>query len=100
MTTPANIPALLLSQGIEINLTVAADTDDYDLYAEALAAGWDGSSALALTCTVGVGIYIGSTSTASPGFQIGGVFPSGSQLHLINNGFILGKGGDGGKGTF
>lgn len=57
-----------------------------------LAQGWDGASSVELT--VAAGIYIWSDNTAIPALDMGGAFPGG--LTLINKGFIMGKGGDGG----
>jgi hypothetical protein len=57
-----------------------------------LGQGWDGASAARVT--IAPGIYIWSDSTATPALDMGGAFPGG--LTLINNGFIIGKGGDGG----
>jgi hypothetical protein len=54
--------------------------------------GWDGISTVAVT--VASGIYIWSDTTALPALDMGGAFPGG--LTLINKGFIMGKGGDGG----
>jgi len=54
--------------------------------------GWDGASSVELT--VAAGIYIWSDDTALPALDMGGAFPGG--LTLINRGFIMGKGGDGG----
>lgn len=57
-----------------------------------LGQGWDGVSAAIVT--IAPGVYIWSDSTATPALDMGGAFPGG--LTLINNGFIMGKGGDGG----
>jgi hypothetical protein len=48
-----------------------------------------------LTITVNSGVYLYSTSTATPALTISG-FTAGDTITLINNGFILGMGGNGG----
>jgi hypothetical protein len=48
-----------------------------------------------ITITVNNGIYIYSTSTAAAALTISGT-TSGDRIFLINNGFIMGKGGDAG----
>lgn len=47
--------------------------------------------------TINPGVYIWSDSTASAALTTGGPYPSG--LTIINNGYIIGKGGSGGIGN-
>jgi hypothetical protein len=49
-----------------------------------------------LTITVNSGVYVYSTSTATPALTISG-FSTGDTITLINNGFIIGMGGAGGN---
>jgi hypothetical protein len=49
-----------------------------------------------LTITVNSGVYVYSTDTAVAGLTISG-FSAGDTVSIINNGFILGKGGNGGN---
>lgn len=81
------------------NRTISADTTNYDMRADAVAAGWDQVKPLIMTVTVNAGIAVGSTSTSTYAFDTGASFPSGSVLSLINNGVIVGKGGNGGTGA-
>lgn len=83
-------------QAFAVNFTITSSTNNFNLKAAALAAGWDGTTILQSTVTVNSGVYIGSTSTSTAAFDTGTGFPSGSQLSLINNGYIVGKGGNGG----
>jgi hypothetical protein len=46
---------------------------------------------------IGSGVYVYSTSTATAAITTG-AFPAGSTITVINNGYIIGKGGNGGKG--
>jgi hypothetical protein len=72
--------------------TIAAHQLHLNLHSYLLGVGWDGASSVELT--VASGIYIWSDNTSVAALDMGGTFPAG--LTLINNGFIIGKGGDGG----
>lgn len=78
-----------------VNLTISAATNNYNIFTAA------GSPAgvVDVVLTINSGIFVRSTSTASPALIVGGAFASGSTLTIINNGYILGKGGAGGNGT-
>jgi hypothetical protein len=65
---------------------------DVNLRTVALAAGWNGSSALVATNTG----TIQSSSTGTPALTVSGLFPGG--VSLINNALIVGRGGNGGAG--
>lgn len=60
----------------------------------AVAAGWNQS--LPLRAIINNGVYITSTSTGTPALTVNGSFPGG--VTLFNGGFIIGKGGNGGRG--
>lgn len=72
--------------------TISSNQQQLNLRTWALANGWNGSSAA--TITVGSGVYIWSDSTSVAGLTIDGSWPGG--ITLVNNGFIMGKGGSGG----
>jgi len=86
------------SNAFQFNPTISANTTNYNLKSAAIAAGWDQVQPLNATVTVNSGVYVGSTSTGSYGFDTGASFPAGTTLTLINNGFIVGMGGSGGRG--
>ena len=86
------------SSSFVFNQTISSDTTNYNLKSAAIAAGWDQTVPLVATITINSSIYVYSTSTGSYAFDTGSSFYSGSTLALINNGTILGKGGDGGTG--
>lgn len=86
------------SNGFTFNATISSNTTNYNLRSAAIAAGWDGTTTLIATVTINSGVTVYSTSTGTPAFQTGSPFPSGSSLSLVNNGTILGKGGNGGAG--
>ena len=75
--------------------SIASNQTNANLRSLAIAAGWNGTSAV--TATVNGGVYVYSTSTGTPGLTINGSFPGG--VSLINNGFILGMGGRGSDGN-
>lgn len=76
--------------------TISADTLNYNLRAAAVAAGWNQADPLNATVTINPGVYVGSSTTSGYGFDTGVTFPAGTTLAVINNGFIVGCGGNGG----
>ena len=76
------------------SFTLTSNQQNYDVRAAAVSAGWDGSSEVELTINSGVTVYASSTSNYACSFT--GSFPSGAKL--INNGIIVGRGGNGGNG--
>lgn len=82
------------------NQTIASNTNDYNLRNAAIAGGWNQVLALNATITINAGVFVGSSSTGSAAFQTGSSFPAGSTLTVINNGSIVGCGGNGGSANF
>lgn len=78
--------------------TVSANTNDYNMRSAAITAGWPGSVDATFTVTINPGVYVNSTSTGTAAFSVGSPWPAGSSLTLVNNGIIVGRGGDGGQG--
>lgn len=74
--------------------TISSNQTNANLASLATAAGWNGSSKV--VATIASGIYISSNSTGTPALTVNGSFPGG--VELINNGFIVGRGGNGGNG--
>jgi hypothetical protein len=91
----AGIPSgrLCLSNFLVSPLTITTNQKELNLRTWALANGWNGTSAA--TITVASGVYIWSDNTAVAGLTTGAPWPSG--VTLVNNGFIIGKGGNGGN---
>lgn len=56
------------------------------------------TSAVDFTLTINSGVFISSSTTATAALNTG-TFPAGSIVKLINNGTIIGKGGNGGNGV-
>ena len=73
---------------------LTANAQDYDVRGAAVTAGWNGTSQVQLTINSGVTVYASSTSNYACSFS--GSFPNGAAL--INNGIIVGRGGNGGNG--
>lgn len=84
--------ASLRGKSAQFSHTISAHQLHLNLRSYLLGQGWDGVSAASVT--IAPGIYIWSDNTSVPALDMGGAFPGG--LTLINNGFIMGKGGDGG----
>lgn len=75
--------------------TISSNQTNANLATLATSAGWNGTAAL--TATINSGVYISSNSTATPALTVNGSFPNG--VTLINNGYIVGMGGNGGSGA-
>jgi hypothetical protein len=71
----------------------------YDIKTAALAAGWDGNSIIYATVTVAANAYVYSNNTALPALTTGSGYPDNSRVEIINNGYIIGKGGTGASAT-
>jgi hypothetical protein len=76
------------------SFTISANQQEANLRTLALAAGWNGSSAV--RATINAGVYIWSNNTGTAALTINGSWPGG--VTLVNNGFIMGRGGNGGTG--
>ena len=74
--------------------TISSNQTNANLRSLAVTAGWNQSSKV--VATIGSGVYVSSNSTGTPGLTINGSFPGG--VELVNNGFIIGMGGAGGRG--
>lgn len=75
--------------------SITTSQQELNLRTWALANGWGGSAAA--TITVNAGVYIWSNNISVAALTINGSWPGG--VTLINNGFIMGKGGNGGSST-
>lgn len=77
-----------------ILLTISATTTNYNIFTQA------GSPSYPVTVilTINSGVTVGSTSTASAALDTGTGWNSESDVTIINNGTVMGKGGAGGQG--
>jgi hypothetical protein len=78
--------------------TISTTVTDYDLRAAAVTAGWNQTVPLIATVTISATGVIGSSSTSTAALIWTGSYPTGSTLAVINNGYIVGRGGAGGNG--
>lgn len=78
-------------------LTIAANTQNYNIRSAAIAAGWDEVTPANVTVVINAGVYVGASSTANFGITTGS-FPAGSVITIVNNGYVVGCGGAGGQG--
>jgi hypothetical protein len=76
----------------QFTFSIASPQSNLNLRSAALSAGWPGTAKV--VATVNSGVYVYGTSTSSPGLTVDGSWPGG--VSLINNGSILGQGGNGG----
>ena len=74
--------------------TITTHQKEMNLRTWAIANGWDG--AIGAEITIANGIYIWSDNNAVAALTTG-LFPGG--LTIINNGYIMGRGGNGAKGS-
>lgn len=86
-----------------VNLTISADTMEYNLFTAAGSPIVDTIVNLTINGTGGAvsgaggKIVVGSTNSLYPGLVVSG-FTTGSTINIINNGYIVGHGGAGGEG--
>lgn len=75
------------------NLVISSDTANYNI---ATALG-NPITPKGVILTINSGVKVYSTSTSQPALDTG-TLPSGSTVKIVNNGYIVGRGGDGGRG--
>ena len=83
--------------GFVFTPTISADTSNYNLRAQAVAAGWNQTLPLLADITVASGVVVSANNTSAYAFDTGSSFPAGSSLKLTNHGYIIGMGGAGGN---
>ena len=88
---------IIAASGRSIN--IISDTANFNLRTALLANGWNGTSPVVAQVTISSGIKIYSNSTGTPAFDTGAALPTGSVIKITNNGYIVGKGGNGGTGN-
>jgi hypothetical protein len=79
----------------EYAFTIASNQLNANLRTLAIAAGWDQTTKL--IATINSAVYVYSNSTGTPALTVSGSFPNG--VTLINNGYVVGMGGDGNQGS-
>lgn len=73
------------------SITITSNQVEFNLYNFCRENGWEGTRPVSVT--IASGVYIYSSNRSIPALTISGTFPNG--VTLINNGFIVGRGGNG-----
>ena len=89
------MPTNFYGKSNQYTYTISSNQTNFCMRAGAVTAGWNGSSALAVT--IQSGVIISSNGTGTPAMTITGSFPGG--VTVTNNGTIVGMGGNGGRGS-
>jgi len=71
--------------------TITSNAQELNLYTWLTSIGWDQNRKVELT--INSGVYIWSDNTSVAALNMGGTYPKG--LTIINNGYIIGRGGNG-----
>jgi hypothetical protein len=87
------MPTNFYGKANEFAFTISTNQTNVSLATLATNAGWNGTTKV--VATVGTNVYISSNSTGSPALTVPNSFPNG--VDLVNNGFIMGMGGNGGN---
>jgi hypothetical protein len=93
--TTAHFANLNAGSGTTLPITIASNCQDWNLTA---VLGTLGAPAT-INILVNKGVIIESSSPGVPAMDLSGLI-SGCTVNLINNGYILGRGGDGGDGAW
>lgn len=84
------------SGSVTINLTIAANTNNYNI--QNSRGGTYVAGATTVNVTINSGVTVGSTSTGTYALETGSSWASGDVINIINNGTVKGKGANGGAG--
>lgn len=84
---------------VALSLTITSNTNNYDLYSVVSSNPAYSAGSTAVTLTVNPGVTVGSTSTGTYAFSVPNAFAAGDTISIVNNGTIVGRGGNGGQGT-
>jgi hypothetical protein len=80
-----------------VNITIASNVKNYNIFANRGSNYRAGISTINLT--INSGIVVGSTSASTYSLDTGSGWTIGDTISIVNNGYIAGAGGDGGKGA-
>ena len=80
----------------QFEFAITANVTNANLRTLAVNAGWDGTSKVVATINSGVVVSGNTQGNSTAAMTINGSFPAG--VTLINNGVIVGRGGNGGNG--
>lgn len=82
---------------VRVNLVIAANTYNFDVYANRSAFYVAGATDISVV--VNNGVYVGSNVAGSPAMTVSNSFNAGDTVTVTNYGYIYGRGGNGGGGT-
>jgi hypothetical protein len=78
--------------------TISSNQVDYNLNTALTAAGWNGTTPVVANITIASAVQFTASANTIPAFTVGSL-PTGSSIYITNNGYIVGRGGQGvGKG--
>mgnify|MGYP003640033353 CR=1 FL=1 len=80
----------------QLAFTIAANTQNYNLFTQASTSPSYSAGNTDITLTVNYGVSVGGTSTYA--LTVPSAFTAGDTISITNNGTIIGKGGNGGSG--
>lgn len=84
-----------------VAVTISADTTNFNLRNYLNSTYGDYSSIPTdVTVTINSGVKVYSTSTSTPAFDTGSSWEGTSTITIVNNGSIIGRGGDGANGLY
>jgi hypothetical protein len=84
------------SASVTINLTIGANTNNYNI--QNSRGGTYRAGVTTVNLTINSGVTVGSTSTGTYALETGSSWASGDVINIINNGTVKGHGGSGGAG--
>ena len=74
--------------------TLSSSVQAYSLSSDLVANGWDEVTPVQAIITINSGVYVWSDNISVPAFNTGYIAP-GSTISIVNNGYIIGRGGNG-----
>lgn len=79
---------------------ISTDTSNFNLRDQLISKGWSTNEPVIVDITVVTNIILGSSSKDVSSLIIASNFPTSSNITLVNNGIITGRGGPGGHGGY
>ena len=83
---------------VAVPLTISANTQNYDVYTQASASPLYTAGIADVTLTINPGVVVGSSSTGTYALNVPNAFNAGDTVTIVNNGTVIGRGGNGGAG--
>ena len=86
------------SNRVALALTISSNAYNYNVYTAASASPTYDPGKTDITLTIGPGVQVGSTSSGTDALSIPSSFSPGDTITIVNNGLVIGTGGNGGSG--